>query len=233
MIRQQRAEQGLLKLRQTADVTIAIFNDRLLETSLKGLSMIQAFELADNVLYQGVRGISDLITIPGIINLDFADIRSMLTTAGTAMMGMGEAEGEQRALTAAKLASYNPLLDGGSIRGAQKLIMNVTGGIDMRLDEVTQAADLIRKATATECEIVFGAVVDKRLTGRLQITIIATAFQVVTEKQQYDHRKKRERISTANLEIPTFLRRQQQEEQAAKKKESGKKEEEKGKKAKR
>lgn len=218
MIRSQRAEQGLLKLRQRADVTISIFNDRLLETAPKGLSMIQAFELADSVLYQGVRGISDLITIPGIVNLDFADIRSVLANAGTAMMGMGEAQGEQRALTAAKLASSNPLLDGGSIRGAQKLIMNVTGGTDMSLAEVTQAADLIRKATATECEVVFGAVVDKRLAGRLQITIIATAFQAVTEKPLRGYRTKRERISTTNLEIPTFLRRQQQEEKEAKKK---------------
>lgn len=217
-IRQQRAEQGLLKLRQTADVTIAIFNDRLLETAPKGLSMIQAFELADSVLYQGVRGISDLITIPGIVNLDFADIRSVLANAGTAMMGMGEAEGEGRALAAAKLASSNPLLDGGSIRGAQRLIMNVTGGTDMSLDEVTQAADLIRKATATECEVVFGAVVDEQLAGRLQITVIATAFQAVAEKSVRAYRKKRERISTANLEVPTFLRRQQQEEKEANKK---------------
>ncbi|MCI2426164.1 cell division protein FtsZ [Candidatus Acetothermia bacterium] len=217
MIRQQRAEQGLLKLRQTADVTIAISNDRLLETAPKGLSMIQAFKLADSVLHQGVRGISDLITIPGIVNLDFADIRSVLAGAGTAMMGMGEAQGEQRGLTAAKLASSNPLLDGGTIRGAQKLIMNVTGGTDMTLDEVTQAADLIRKATISECEIIFGAVVDERLTGRLKITVIATAFQAVTEKPLRTAYKKRERISTTNLEVPTFLRRQQQEEKETKK----------------
>jgi cell division protein FtsZ len=166
--------------------------------------------MADSILHQGVRGISDLITIRGLINLDFADIRSILERAGEAMMGMGQASGKQRALTAAKRASTNPLLEGNSIRGARKLIMNVTGGEDLTLGEVTAAADQIRRATGTECDLVFGAVVHRGFEEGVQITVIAADFQ--GEDAMEKERRgpvRRERIrSDQDLDVPTFLRRE-------------------------
>jgi len=209
--RRSHAEEGLHDLRKAADVLIVVSNDRLLETSAKGMPMLKAFELADGILHQGVRGISDLITIRGLINLDFADIRNVLAGAGDAMMGMGEASGEGRAITAAKFASTNPLLEGDSIRGARKLIMNVTGGRDLTLGEVTAAADQIRRATATESDLVFGAVVRDDLAGRIQITVIAADFQEAgTIGKEGRGTVRRERISEdENLDLPTFLRREQ------------------------
>lgn len=207
-VRQARAREGIKRLRATVDVLIAISNDRLLETAAKGLAMTKAFELADGILHQGVRGISDLVTVRGIVNLDFADIRNVLAGAGEAMMGMGEASGEGRALAAAKLASSNPLLEGGSIRGARKMIMNVTGGPDLTLGEVTSAADLIRRVAATECDLVFGAVVNPELTDVIKITVIAADFQAPQETINKEHPPKRERIQLdKNLDVPTFLRR--------------------------
>lgn len=211
--RQKQADLGLEEFRKAADVLIVISNDRLLETSARGLPMTKAFELADGILHQGVRGISDLITVRGLINLDFADIRSVLANAGDAMMGMGRAAGDQRAINAAKLASTNPLLEGESIRGARKLIMNVTGGDDLTLGEVITAADHIRKAAATECDLVFGAVVREEFHEGVQITVIAADFQapdlVGKERRQS---ASRERIRTdGNLDVPTFLRREKQE----------------------
>jgi len=207
--RRAQAEEGLHQLRKAADVLIVVSNDRLLESRAKGLPMLKAFELADGILHQGVRGISDLITIRGLINLDFADIRNVLAGAGDAMMGMGEASGEGRAIAAAKLASTNPLLEGDSIRGARKLIMNVTGGRDLTLGEVTAAADQIRRATATESDLVFGAVVRDDLTGRVQITVIAADFHEAAGGKE-ERAVRRERISVdENLDLPTFLRREQ------------------------
>jgi len=210
--RRARAEEGLQELRKAADVLIVISNDRLLETSTKGMPMTKAFEMADSILHQGVRGISDLITIRGLINLDFADIRSILQRAGEAMMGMGSASGPQRAISAAKLASTNPLLEGNSIHGARKLIMNVTGGADLTLGEVTAAADQIRKAAGTECDLVFGAVVHPDLEEGVQITVIAADFQ--GEEEMEKERRgpiRRERVrSDQDLDVPTFLRREQE-----------------------
>lgn len=207
-VRQARAEAGLKRLRNAADVLIAISNDRLLETGAKGLAMTKAFELADGILHQGVRGISDLVTVRGLVNLDFADIRNILAGAGEAMMGMGEASGEGRALAAAKLASTNPLLEGGSIRGARRIIMNVTAGTDLTLNEVTSAADLIRRVAATECDLVFGAVIDDSLSERVKITVIAADFQPPQEVEKKLHPQRRVRIKPdENLDLPTFLRR--------------------------
>ncbi len=210
-VRRARAEEGLKRLRAAADVLIAISNDRLLETAAKGLAMTKAFELADGILHQGVRGISDLVTVRGLVNLDFADIRNVLAGAGEAMMGMGEASGDGRALAAAKLASTNPLLEGGSIRGARRMIMNVTAGADLTLSEVTTAADFIRRVAATECDLVFGAVIDESLTGVIKITVIAADFQAPQEVEKQLRPPKRVRIRPdENLDVPTFLRRRQE-----------------------
>ena len=214
-VRTSHAEAGLAELRRAADVLIAISNDRLLETNARGLPMTKAFELADEILHEGVRGISDLITIRGLINLDFADIRSVLAGAGDAMMGMGQASGPQRAVNAAKFASSNPLLEGDSIRGARKMIMNVTGGEDLTLGEVTAAADHIRKAAATECDLVFGAVVQPDFEGGIQITVIAADFQEAGMiGRELRRPSRRERITVdKNLDVPTFLRRERETEQ--------------------
>ncbi|MCK4570852.1 cell division protein FtsZ [Candidatus Bipolaricaulota bacterium] len=212
-VRQKHATVGLEEFRKAADVLIVISNDRLLETSARGMPMTKAFELADGILHQGVRGISDLITVRGLINLDFADIRSVLANAGDAMMGMGQAAGDQRAVSAAKLASTNPLLDGESIRGARKMIMNVTGGDDLTLGEVIAAADHIRKAAATECDLVFGAVVRQDFHEGIEITVIAADFQAPDlVGKELRQSASRERIRTdADLDIPTFLRREKAE----------------------
>lgn len=212
-VRQKHASAGLDEFRKAADVLIVVSNDRLLETSARGMPMTKAFELADGILHQGVRGISDLITVRGLINLDFADIRSVLANAGDAMMGMGQASGEQRAVNAAKLASSNPLLDGESIRGARKMIMNVTGGDDLTLGEVITAADHIRKATATECDLVFGAVVRQDFQPGVQITVIAADFQAPDMVgKELRQSSSRERIhADENLDVPTFMRREKAE----------------------
>jgi cell division protein FtsZ len=212
-VRQKHADAGLEAFRKAADVLIVISNDRLLETSARGMPMTKAFELADGILHQGVRGISDLITVRGLINLDFADIRSVLSNAGEAMMGMGRAAGDQRAIAAAKLASTNPLLDGESIRGARKMIMNVTGGNDLTLGEVITAADHIRKAAATECDLVFGAVVREEFEHGVQITVIAADFQapdMVGKERRQPASRERIRVDK-DLDVPTFLRREKAE----------------------
>jgi cell division protein FtsZ len=209
------AEAGLAELRAAADVVIVVSNDRLLETSAKGMPMTKAFELADGILHQGVRGISDLLTVRGLINLDFADVRNLLSDAGDAMMGMGRSSGPGRAVAAAKAASTNPLLEGDSIRGAKKMIMNVTGGDDLTLGEVTLAADHIRRAAATECDLVFGAVVRHDMERGIQITVIAADFreEEAIAREQKRH-VRRERISrTENLDVPTFLRRERDSEE--------------------
>jgi cell division protein FtsZ len=213
--RTANAERGLAELRAAADVLIVVSNDRLLQTAAKGMPMTKAFELADGILHQGVRGISDLITVRGMINLDFADIRSLLANAGEAMMGMGRAAGPGRALAAAKGASTNPLLEGDSIRGARKLIMSVTGGEDLTLGEVMQAADHVRRAAATECDLVFGAVVRPDRDREVEITVIAANFRaedsVVREERRH---VRRERVPRdANLDTPTFLRRDRGDEE--------------------
>jgi len=213
-VRQKHADVGVEEFRKAADVLIVVSNDRLLETSARGMPMTKAFEIADGILHQGVRGISDLITVRGLINLDFADIRSVLANAGDAMMGMGQAAGDQRAISAAKLASTNPLLEGESIRGARKMIMNVTGGDDLTLGEVISAADHIRKAAATECDLVFGAVVRQEFHEGVQITVIAADFQAADMVgKELRQSASRERIrADENLDVPTFLRREKAEQ---------------------
>ena len=209
-VRRTRAENGVARLRPVVDVLIVISNDRLLETATRGISITRAFELADKILHQGVQGISDLITVRGLVNLDFADIRNVLSNAGDAMMGMGESRGEHRAIDAAKLASSNPLLEGGSIQGARKMIMNVTGGENLTLSEVTAAADLIRRVAATECDLVFGAVIQEDMRDTIKITLIAADFHKGIEMARRKERSLvRKRIVLGeDLDVPTFLRRE-------------------------
>lgn len=170
------AEEGIKQLREKVDALIVIPNDRLLEITERQTSMTDAFALADNVLLQGVQGISDIIQVPGLINVDFADVKSIMFNAGNAIMGMGRASGEGRAVSAAKQAVNSPLLE-NSIAGATGIIFNVTGGKDLTLHEVNEAAESIYQDVKEDANIIVGAVIDEKLQGEIQITVIATGFK--------------------------------------------------------
>jgi cell division protein FtsZ len=182
--RGDRATAGIEELRQYTDTLITIPNDRILKVAPADLPIMQAFELADDVLRQGVQGITDLITTTGMINRDFADVEATMRGAGTAMMGIGEGEGEGRTREAARCAITSPLLE-GTIEGAQKVILTVTGGYDLTLEEVTEAAQLIRDAVSDQADIFFGATV-KEGYDRLKITLIATGFKEIEEQDLED-----------------------------------------------
>ena len=175
--RMNQALQGLEKLKETVDALIVIPNDKLLEVVDRRTTMREAFQVVDEVLLRGVQGISDIITVPGMINVDFADVRSVMESSGSALMGIGRGTGEGRALEAAKAAINSPLLE-TSINGASGIIMNVTGGPDMTLYEVTDAAQVIHDAVSDDATVHFGSVVDDRIQGEIQITVIATGFEL-------------------------------------------------------
>ncbi|CAG7605535.1 Cell division protein FtsZ [Paenibacillus solanacearum] len=174
--RQMQAEQGIAALKEKVDTLIVIPNDRLLEIVDKKTPMLEAFREADNVLRQGVQGISDLIAVPGLINLDFADVKTIMTERGSALMGIGIATGENRAAEAAKKAISSPLLE-TSIDGARGVLMNITGGINLSLYEVNEAADIVASACDLEVNMIFGAVIDESLKDEIQVTVIATGFE--------------------------------------------------------
>ncbi|MBO0781572.1 MAG: cell division protein FtsZ [Ktedonobacteraceae bacterium] len=173
--RQISAEEGIANLKQHVDTLITVPNDRLLQVADKRTSLAEAFKLADDVLRQGIQGISDLITVPGLINLDFADVKTIMSAAGSALMAIGEASGETRAADAAQIAISSPLLD-IDISGARGVLFNITGGMDMTLFEVDEAANIISQAAHPEANIIFGAVQDPDFEGRVKITVIATGF---------------------------------------------------------
>ncbi len=170
------AEQGIAELVDKVDTLITIPNDRLLQVVEKRTSMVDAFRIVDDVLRQGVQGISDLITVPGLINLDFADVKTIMTNAGSALMGIGHGSGETRAAEAARQAIMSPLLE-QSIDGARGVLFTITGGPDLTLFEVNEAAEIIHAAADPEANIIFGAVIDERMGGEVKISVIATAFE--------------------------------------------------------
>ena len=175
--RARLAEEGIDRLKNHVDTVIVIPNDRLLNVVEKRATLVEAFKEADEVLRQGVAGISDIITIPGLINVDFADVKTVMRDAGTALMGIGFAEGDHRAIEAAQAAVNSPLLE-TEISGARAVLVNVTAGPDLTLAEVYEAADLIREKTdAEDANIIFGTVVDARMQGAVRITVLATGFQ--------------------------------------------------------
>ena len=173
--RQRQALEGIDVLREVADTVISIPNDRLLQVVERNASVVEAFQHADDILRQGVQGVTDLITVPGLINLDFADVRTIVHDAGTALLGIGVAGGENRAQVAADLAIHSPLLE-TSIEGARGLLLNITGGEDLTLFEVNEAAGVISEAADDDANIIFGAVVDEKLEGKISITVVATGF---------------------------------------------------------
>ncbi len=216
LARAEKAEAGIARLSQAVDAMICISNDKLLKVAPAETPITKAFEIADEVLRQGVEGISDLITIPGMINLDFADIESVMRGAGTAMMGIGEGEGEGKTKDAARNAISSPLLD-GSIQGARKVIMNITGGSDLTLEEVTAAANLIREAVSDRADIIFGTAI-RDGQDKVRLTVIATGFSVeygrdddegppLSNETMLAKLEKESRVGAHDFDIPTFLRR--------------------------
>jgi cell division protein FtsZ len=174
--RRSQADEGLNALRGVVDTVITIPNDKLLHTVERGTPIAEAFLMADDILRQAVQGISDLITVPGEINLDFADVKTIMSGMGMALMGTGIAEGEHRAVEAAQRAISSPLLEDASIHGARGVLINITGGEDMTLHEVSEAANIIQEASDPDANIIFGTVIDRHMQGQVKVTVIATGF---------------------------------------------------------
>lgn len=180
--RQGQAEEGVAALREEVDTLIVVPNDRLLEIGDRTISMIQAFETADHILLAGVQGITDLITTPGLINLDFADVKSVMQDAGSALMGIGSSRGADRAIKAAELAIASPLLE-TSIEGAQGVLMSIQGGSNLGLYEINDAAKLVEEAVHPDANIIFGAVIDDSLGDEVRVTVIAAGFDPATQSK--------------------------------------------------
>lgn len=174
--RKQQAEEGLRALRGNVDTLITIPNQRLLQVVDRDTSLRDAFRVADNVLRQAVQGISDLITVPGLVNLDFADVQTIMSGMGLAIMGTGVGRGEKRAIEAAHAAISSPLLEESSITGARGVLINITGGLDMSLHDINDAVAIVREAAHEDAHIIFGAVIDEKLEDELHLTLIATGF---------------------------------------------------------
>jgi cell division protein FtsZ len=204
--RKAQADAGVEELRAACDTVIVIPNDRLLEVLDKSTSMLEAFRIADDVLRQGVQGITDLITMPGLINLDFADVRTIMSDAGSALMGIGFATGENRAREAAERALRSPLID-TELVGARGILLSIAGGDDLGLLEVNEAAQVIRSAATDETNIIFGATIDEQLSGQIWVTVVATGLG--TPRKRATPFGTSTRTSSAAddpLEPPSFLR---------------------------
>jgi cell division protein FtsZ len=216
--RAEVAQSGIDSLRDRVDTLIVIENDRLLQVVEKQTSVMDAFRLADDVLRQGVQGITDLITIPGLVNLDFADVRTIMRDAGSALMGLGVASGENRSAEAARIAVSSPLLE-SSIEGATGILLNVTGSSDLGLFEVNEAAEVVTGAADANANIIFGAVINDQMKDEVRVTVIATGFGPQRRRRERRERE-RERVLVPQgaseregfevpaevLEVPSFLR---------------------------
>jgi cell division protein FtsZ len=213
--RRQLAEEGVAKLREKVDSLITIPNQRLLDVTDKKVPFTEALKIADDVLRQGVQGISDLIVMPGLINLDFADVKAVMSGQGASLMGIGFGSGDQRASDAARDAVASPLLE-TSIDGARGILLNVTGGPDMTLHEVNEAAEIVRASADRDANIIFGTVIDEKMAGEIKITVVATGFGVSNEitietDEPYlapvqEPTPIFRGFDTSNLDIPAFLR---------------------------
>ncbi len=197
--RSEVAAAGIDDLRERVDTLIVIENDRLLQVVEKKTSVVDAFRLADDVLRQGVQGITDLITIPGLVNLDFADVRTIMRDAGSALMGIGAASGENRAAEAARIAVSSPLLE-SSIEGATGVLLNVTGGSDVGLFEVNEAAEVVTSAADVNANVIFGAVIDDSMSDEVRVTVIATGFG--PQRGRPRKRMPRERVPVGHTAPP-------------------------------
>lgn len=206
--RDRQAEQGIEELRKIVDTLIVIPNQRLLSMGGRNMSLIEAFKKADDILYHAVKGISDLILIPGLINLDFADVRHIMSEMGLALMGTGIARGENRAVEAAQRAISSPLLEDNSIQGARGVLLNITGGPDMSLYEINEASSLIQAEAHDDANIIFGTVVDETMGDEVRITVIATGFEENEKrKQEMPAVPKISSYKREDLSTPAFLRK--------------------------
>ena len=214
--RMRQAEEGIARLAENVDTLIVIPNDRLKDV-IAGAPLQEAFRNADDVLRMGVKGISDIITCPGLVNVDFADVRSVMTEAGTALLGIGIGSGRSRALEAAQAAMNSPLLEAARIDGAKGCVINITGGKDMTLEDMTSASEIIYDVVDQEANIIVGAVVDEAMEGEIQVTVIATGFET---NQPLKQQRIKNRLSNqplynlsdnkdAGANIPEFLRLRQ------------------------
>ena len=216
--RAQQAEIGIEELRDRVDTLIVIENDRLLQVVEKKTSIVDAFKMADDVLRQGVQGITDLITIPGLVNLDFADVRTIMRDAGSALMGIGAASGDNRAAEAARIAVSSPLLE-ASIEGATGILLNVTGGPEIGLFEVNEAAEVVTSVADANANVIFGAVIDEAAGDEVRVTVIATGFGPSRPRRRQrvertppgsDESPRKEQdgfdVPADVLEVPSFLR---------------------------
>ena len=213
--RADQAEVGIQNLRDRVDTLIVIENDRLLQVVEKRTPVTEAFRIADDILRQGVQGITDLITVPGIVNLDFADVRTIMRDAGSALMGIGSASGENRAAEAARTAVSSPLLE-QSVDGATGILLNVTGGTDLGLFEVNEAAEVVTGAADQNSNVIFGAVIDDSLGDEVRVTVIATGFGAQRRRRRVEAVQPAAAMSggeqqppertDVDLEIPSFLR---------------------------
>jgi cell division protein FtsZ len=236
--RNVQAEEGIAELRKSVDTLIIVPNQRLLSLGGRNVSLLEAFKKADDILYHAVRGVSDLIMVPGLINLDFADVKSIMSEMGFALMGTGVASGENRAVEAAQKAISSPLLEDNTIQGARGVLLNITGGPDMTLYEIHEASSLIQAEAHEDANIIFGTVVDETMTDEIRITVIATGFEnpgtpksnvttlgflrrnnnlavptYIRNDRPFDvcgtvNTDRGEDEGKADLEIPTFLRKQ-------------------------
>ena len=208
--RNVQAEEGIAQLREKVDTLIVVPNQRLLSLGGRNLSLLEAFKKADDILYQAVKGISDLILVPGLINLDFADVRSVMTNMGMAIMGTGVASGENRAVEAAQKAISSPLLEDNTIQGAHGILLNITGGPDMSLYEVNEASSLIQEEADEDANIIFGTVIDPNMEDEIRITVIATGFDDFAKKRNEsvgNVTRFRGFGGREDLATPTFIRR--------------------------
>ncbi len=214
--RMRQAEEGIARLAENVDTLIVIPNDRLKDV-IAGAPLQEAFRNADDVLRMGVKGISDIITCPGLVNVDFADVRSVMTEAGTALLGIGIGSGRSRALEAAQAAMNSPLLEAARIDGAKGCVINITGGKDMTLEDMTSASEIIYDVVDPEANIIVGAVIDESMEGEIQVTVIATGFET---NQPLKQQRIKNRLSSKPLynisdnkdtgaNIPEFLRLRQ------------------------
>jgi cell division protein FtsZ len=199
--RKGQAERGIDELRMECDTVIVIPNDRLLEVLDRSTSMLDAFRIADDVLRQGVQGITDLITMPGLINLDFADVKTIMKDAGSALMGIGFATGENRAVEAAERALQSPLIQ-TELVGARGILLSIAGGDDLSLYEVNEAAEVVRRGSREDTNIIFGATIDERLTGQVWVTVIATGLDGASRPARV---REAAREPSDTLEPPSFL----------------------------
>jgi cell division protein FtsZ len=215
--RAEQAEMGIQNLRDRVDTLIVIENDRLLQVVEKRTPVTEAFRIADDILRQGVQGITDLITVPGLVNLDFADVRTIMRDAGSALMGIGAASGENRAAEAARTAVSSPLLE-SSVDGATGILLNITGGPDLGLFEVNEAAEVVTSAADANANVIFGAVIDEATSDEVRVTVIATGFGTRQPRRRRAEpiaaptpavpvpRREPDDLSDSDLEIPSFLR---------------------------